>query len=121
MVSVERAVVTLKYGILLAFTLGAMVSPPDPFTQLIFTPVLLVVSVPLVYLILERDPERNRNIAFVVVTMLLAIGGLRVAELLTGETLGIYVRLAWVATTLPVVAWAVYFRESGRGLEEIGA
>ncbi|WP_076427153.1 hypothetical protein [Haladaptatus litoreus] len=121
MVSVERAVSALKYGAVLAFVAGATFSPPDPFTQVFFAVPLLVISVPLVYLILGRETTQNQHMSFAVGAVLLIYGGLQVVDLLSSVSLDFRVRLAWVTIMLPIIAWVVYFRESGRALEESGA
>ncbi|WP_049971755.1 hypothetical protein [Haladaptatus cibarius] len=121
MVATERAVSALKYGTVLAFVFGGIFGPPDPFTQVVFTPILLVICVPLVYFVLERQPQRNQHVAFGFGLGLVIFGGLQVANLLTSGIIDFRVRLAWVTTMLPIIAWVVYFRESGRALEESGA
>ncbi|WP_458206882.1 hypothetical protein [Haladaptatus sp. NG-SE-30] len=54
MVSAEHAVRAVLLALLLAFTLGAILSPPDPFTQVFYTVPLFVVMLPVAHFALEH-------------------------------------------------------------------
>jgi sec-independent protein translocase protein TatC len=51
----ERFVTAYSVGVLLAFVVGAFVTPPDPFTQLLTFPALFVGSFLLSLLLVMRD------------------------------------------------------------------
>lgn len=49
--TVDRLLATWGLGTIGAFAIGSVISPPDPFTQLFYTPFALVVTLPLVYFV----------------------------------------------------------------------
>lgn len=49
--TVDRLLGTWALGTVGAFAIATIVSPPDPVTQLLYTPVALVLTLPLVYFV----------------------------------------------------------------------
>lgn len=51
----ELVAFSLGFGVFLSFVGSAVIGPPDPLTQLILIPALLVVTVPVIYHVLDVD------------------------------------------------------------------
>ena len=51
----DRRVETLVASVLGAFVVGPIVTPPDPFTQILSLPVLTAALLPVAYLLVYRD------------------------------------------------------------------
>jgi fluoride ion exporter CrcB/FEX len=51
----DRRVETVIVAVLAAFVIGALVTPPDPFSQIRALPVFTLAALPLSYLIVYRD------------------------------------------------------------------
>lgn len=51
----ELVAFSLGFGVFLSFVGSAVIGPPDPLTQLILIPALLVVTVPVIYHVLAVD------------------------------------------------------------------
>ncbi|WP_227352707.1 twin-arginine translocase subunit TatC [Haladaptatus salinisoli] len=54
MVSGEHAVKTVLLALLLAFVAGAVLTPPDPFTQVLYVVPLFLVALPVAHFALKR-------------------------------------------------------------------
>lgn len=52
--SLSRFVVTVLVALMLSFVLAALLSPPDPFSQLTITGLLMVIALPLAYYLSYR-------------------------------------------------------------------
>jgi hypothetical protein len=51
----ELVAFSLGFGVFLSFVGSAVVAPPDPLTQLVVIPLLLVVTIPVIYHVLDVD------------------------------------------------------------------
>ena len=97
-------------ALVISFTLGALFSPPDPFTQLLYAGPVFVLSFVPVYLYGQRSGGRwwQRYLVFVggIVTVALAWQLLAFA---VGPRLSATVRPAFLLVGVAVGAWLAYF------------
>jgi sec-independent protein translocase protein TatC len=56
---IERAMLAAISGILLAFVIGALVSPPDPFAQIVFASGAVFVTIPVAYALVGLHERRT--------------------------------------------------------------
>jgi len=55
----ELIAFAIGFGVFLSFVGGAVIAPPDPFTQLLVIPALLIVTVPIIYHVLDVNEVAN--------------------------------------------------------------
>ncbi|WP_327050963.1 hypothetical protein [Halomicrococcus gelatinilyticus] len=107
MVSLERAGNALPLALLVTFLLGAVFSPPDPFTQVVFALPLLVVALPGAYVVLGRDPSRRQHALFVGALWVVAWAGVAALDAtVAGDPTPF--RVTWLVVSLPFAGWLAY-------------
>jgi hypothetical protein len=55
----ELIAFSLGFGVFLSFVGSSVIAPPDPFTQLLVIPALLIVTVPIIYHVLDANEVAN--------------------------------------------------------------
>ncbi|WP_433625814.1 hypothetical protein [Halomicrococcus sp. NG-SE-24] len=109
MVSLQRIASTLLVGVTLAFVLGATLTPPDPYSQLLFVGPALLFMLPAAYVVAGRTPGLRRHVLFLLAAAatlwvsLLVLDGLGVTGLV--ETV---LRVGLLAAALLLAAWVAY-------------
>ena len=107
MVSLERAGNALPLAILVTFALGAVFSPPDPFTQLLYVPPLLVVALPGAYAVLGRDPSRRQHALFLAALWVVAWAGVAALDATVAGNPTPF-RVTWLVVSLAFAGWLAY-------------
>lgn len=107
MVSLGRAGNALPLALLVTFVLGALFSPPDPFTQVVFALPLLVVAAPGAYVVLGRAPTDRQHALFVVVLWVVAWGGVTALDVTVAGNPTPF-RVTWLVVSLLFAGWLAY-------------
>lgn len=104
----------LGFGVFIAFAGGAVVGPPDPFTQVLAAGILLPLVTPVVYWVLAADRVGDQSVrsrrpfpylvaattGSVLAAAVAPVGGGRTATLLRGGVfLAAFGAVSWIAAT----------------------
>ena len=109
MVSIDRLVRILVLALLSAFVFSALFSPPDPFTQVVFAPVLFVASLPVASLASgDRWTLRNHSLFFLVAWVIGFAGQPLIRGLTLDGTAWFVATVAWVALAILFAGWFTY-------------
>ncbi|GKZ14285.1 hypothetical protein [Haladaptatus sp. T7] len=109
MVSIDRLTRILVLALLSAFVFSALFSPPDPFTQIMFAPVLFVASLPVARLASDdRWTLRNHSLFFLVAWLIGVAGQPLIRGLDLGGTAWFLVSVGWLAVAILFSGWFTY-------------
>ncbi|WP_135827811.1 DUF7534 family protein [Halorussus halobius] len=105
-------------GLLFAFVLGSVMSPPDPFTQLLYAGPAVAVAVPVLYR--YRDPAGRwwaRYAVFLAGVLGVALAWRLVAFAVGASATGVPAAASVVGVALG--AWLAFFGGAGRAREVV--
>ncbi|EFW92129.1 hypothetical protein ZOD2009_11650 [Haladaptatus paucihalophilus DX253] len=109
MVSIDRLTRILVLALLSAFVFSALFSPPDPFTQIMFAPVLFVASLPVARLASDdRWTLRNHSLFFLVAWLIGVAGQPLIRGLTLDGTAWFLVSVGWLAVAILFSGWFTY-------------
>ncbi len=109
MVSITRLITTLVLAFMCAAVFGAIFSPPDPSTQIVFTIPLLVVSLPIAYLASDERWGQRHHAVFVITALLLSfVGQSPIRGLALENTALLLVSVGWLAVAILFAGWFTY-------------